>query len=110
MSESELYVLQYREGFENIIILKDKGYIFLSVLLPVALYIVRGRLTAHEHLALLVRVHSAEDVEKGGLTASRRSGHGNKFAYVHFCVDASYTDGDAVFRDVYLSYVLEFYK
>ena len=60
--QSQLHVLKNREAFNYIIILEDKGDVFLAVVLPIGLHIVRGGLSLNEKLALLVGVHSADHV------------------------------------------------
>ena len=89
----ELYVLEHRKAINNVIVLEDERDVFLSVALPVALLIVRGRLALDIKLALLIGIHTAQHIEQRGLSASGFTRNGNEFTDIEIKIDSAKSDG-----------------
>ena len=57
----------------KIIALENKAYRMISVSIPVAVSEILGRNAVYHEISARVSVKSADDVEKGGFSTSRRS-------------------------------------
>ena len=101
--ERKLNVLKHREAVDYVVFLKDKRYILLAIVLPFGLIVMRGGLALNIKLSLLVGIHTAYHIEKRGLTASRFTCHGNKFANIEIKINAAKSDCHRALRDVYLA-------
>ena len=106
--QRQLNILQNREAFDDVIFLKNEGNILLSILLPIALQIVRGRFPADQQFALLVGVHPAEHVEQRGFTRAGFACDRNKLAPVKGQVHPAYAYCHIPLGHVYLSDISQF--
>ena len=106
--ESQLHVLEDGEALNDVVLLENKGYVLLAVLLPILLEEMGCGLTFNVQLTLLVGVHTADDVEQGGFTRPRLTRHGDELPTLKGQIDSTDTDGHVALGYVDLTDVFQF--
>ena len=103
--EGKLHVLKNCEAVDYVIILEDEGYVFFTILLPIGLEKMRRRLALDIKLALLVGIHTADNVKQGGLTRARLTRNAYELARIKGQIHLTYTNGDVLLGNVYFTNV-----
>ena len=105
--QRQLYVGQNGLVRDEVVALEDKAYAMVAVGVPIPILEVLGGFSVDEQVTVGVAIQTADDVEQGGLTASRRAEDGYELALTEVDADSVQCTGGRITYDVCFFDVLQ---